>query len=121
VSRYRWHVCVTASGLDELTQAQQASDMEVLRVLESAGRFSVFEATDNPVIAATMDRIMGGAYFDHIDNPCPFCPQYGERCNHPVDQPPVYLRRTAEPGAYPWVNVELTDAGRELLAQAGAQ
>ena len=81
------------SGLDDLTRKQQRDIAIVLKVLEKHKRFSVFEATANDVIARTMDEVYKGKY----------------------------VRDTG--GAFPWRNVELTDAGRALIGathEAGA-
>lgn len=74
-----------ASGMDELPKFRQRSTREVLRHLNVAGRFSMFEATDNDVIAATVDRIMRRE-----------------------------LVKTSDIG-FPWTKVELTSAGKALL------
>lgn len=47
----------TFSSLPDLTQAQQADRQLVMRLLHKAGRFSCFEASDNPTIAATMTAL----------------------------------------------------------------
>lgn len=85
------HIDRFSAGLDDLTRKQQADHVAVLRVLQRTGRYSVFEATDNQTIAKTMDRLIsannkGGALVKTLG------------------------------GDYPWTAVELTDAGRALLA-----
>lgn len=49
--------CSFSVGLDELPRRKQRDPKEVLRVLHRAGRFSVFEATDNQTIARMMSRL----------------------------------------------------------------
>jgi len=71
-----------SEGLDELTKKQQSSKSEVLKCLHRIKRFSVFEATANDVIAATMDSLVDGKFID-VDNSC----------------------------GYPWSNVTLTERG----------
>ncbi len=75
------YICSFTSGIDDLTRKQQANFDPVLRVLHATGRFSVFEATANPVIARTMTKLMRSGLVDRIG------------------------------GAYPWTNVKLTSAG----------
>ena len=79
-----------SAGLDELTRKEQASVVEVLRVLKRTGRFSVFEATDNDTIARTMDFI--------------------------VKQKLVEINPNED--AYPWSRVTLTARGEEAIEQA---
>jgi hypothetical protein len=84
-----------SAGLDDLTRKQQADPVAVLRVLKATGRFSVFEATDNDIIARTMTRLVHKGYQGYgrlieIDNSC----------------------------GYPWTKVKLTEAGERLLADA---
>jgi hypothetical protein len=74
-----------SAGLDELTRKQQRSFTEVLRVLDRTKRFSIFEATENQVIARTMDGLTEQGLIN------------------------------VTPQGYPWSAVELTDAGRGLL------
>lgn len=88
MSGYRVFIDRFSAGLDELTRRQQKSFTEVLRVLDRTKRFSIFEATDNQVIARTMDCLTEQAL----------------------------IRVT--PQGYPWSAVELTDAGRKWLAKA---
>src|ERR1041384_568029 len=78
------HLCSFTVGIDELPQRKQRNITDVLKILNETKRFSVFEATANPIIARTMDR-MQGRYFKVVG------------------------------GAYPWINIELTDLGREAL------
>lgn len=88
--KYRVHIDRFSVGLDELTRKQQASAVEVLKVLHAAGRFSVFEATDNDVIAKTMERLVHQKLIE-------------------VDTSP----------GFPWSNVKLTAAGRERIGLSG--
>lgn len=76
------------AGLDELTAKQARDPVVVLKTLDSIKRFSVFEATENQVIAKTMDMIFKRGYAVRMG------------------------------GEFPWTNVELTDAGRALIAEA---
>lgn len=73
------------NGLDELTRRQQRDRQTVLRHLDIAKRFSVFEATANKVIAETMDSLVRDSLIA-VDN---------------------------SPG-YPWSNVTLTKAGHDI-------
>ena len=79
------HICTFTTGLDELTRKQHADARAVLRVLAEHKRFSVFEATANPTIAATMDRL-------------------GEQ---------GYIKSAG--GTFPWCEVEITEAGQAFL------
>lgn len=83
---HRWHIDRFSAGLDELTRRQQADVSTVLSVLGRVKRYSVFEATDNDVIATTMDRVIADKLIK-TDNRC----------------------------GYPWVKCRLTKAGREWL------
>ena len=51
------NVCSFSAALDSLTRKQQADEEAVLAVLHQTGRFSCFEASENPTIAATMTRL----------------------------------------------------------------
>lgn len=73
------------AGLDDMPRKQQADPAAVLRVLQEAKRFSVFEATANQVIAKTIDRLSKNEHF------------------------------IVTGGAYPWTTIELTDSGRALI------
>lgn len=66
------HLCSFSVGIDELPRKKQRDAAEVLKVLAEHKRFSVFEATANPTIAATMDR-MQGKYFKVIGGQYPWC------------------------------------------------
>lgn len=81
-------ICCFSAGLDDLTRKQQADHVEVLKVLARTERFSVFEATNNHVIAQTMGGLLDGPL----------------------------LKRTG--GAYPWVTCELTEAGKRLIGES---
>lgn len=80
------HIDTFTSGLDDLSKRRQSSTREVLRHLARAGMFSVFEATDNDVIAATVDRVLRKGLLE------------------------------TTPSGFPWTKVTLTDAGRAVLA-----
>jgi hypothetical protein len=77
-----------ASGLDDLTRKQQRDYACVLRVLHSAGRFSVFEASDNSTIANTMTNLMKSDLVVNLG------------------------------GSYPWTKVKLTAKGEALLYES---
>jgi len=51
------HVCRFSAGLDDLSRKEQADPATVLRTLKRLGRYSCFEASDNRVIAKTMDSL----------------------------------------------------------------
>jgi hypothetical protein len=72
-------------GLDEMKCKEQADKVAVLRVLHKTGRFSVFEATANSVIAKTIDELCKGPYLT-VDTSM----------------------------GYPWTKVTLTEAGKKL-------
>lgn len=75
--------------LDEVPNKQQGDARVVLRAIMAAGgRFSVFDATANQRIASTMTWI--------------------ERTSG-------WVKRVEPDCGYPWVVVELTDAGRVAL------
>ncbi|TLX15969.1 hypothetical protein [Rhizobium sp. MHM7A] len=77
-----------SSGLDDLPLRKQRSTRHVLQHLERHGRFSVFEATDNDTIAATVDRVIRRGYIE-TDISC----------------------------GYPWTKTQLTEAGKAYLAK----
>jgi len=82
------HACDFSTGLADMPRRKQRYAEEVLRVLHRHGRFSVFEATANDVIARTMDDVIRRKLVE-VDN---------------------------SPG-YPWSNVKLTDAGLALIGE----
>jgi hypothetical protein len=77
-----------SSGLDDLPRRKQRSTRYVLQHLEQHGRFSVFEATDNDTIAATVDRVIRLGYIES-DISC----------------------------GYPWTKTKLTEAGKAYLSR----
>ena len=52
-----FHVCRLSAGLDDLSHKEQGNRDVVLDVLRRTRRYSVFEATENSTIAATMTAI----------------------------------------------------------------
>lgn len=78
-----------SSGLDDLPKRRQRSTRSVLTALSGMKRVSIFEVTDNDVIAATVDRIVARGL------------------------------ATIAPSNFPWSNVEVTEAGRNYLAGKG--
>lgn len=82
------HVCILSVGLDDLTRKQQRDKRIVAGVLARAGRYSVFEATDNDTIAGTMDALVRSGWF--------------------VFDPDAF--------GYPWTKVTLTEAGAAALS-----
>lgn len=96
------HIDCFCTGIDELTCKQQGDYIAVLRALHQAGRFSVFEATDNVVISRTMTRLFNKGLVLKDAN--------GRKTTVGV-----LVRRTG--GDYPWTTCELTDAGRQLLEE----
>ena len=95
-------VCSFTSGLDEMKRKDQGDAVKVLQVLERTKRFSVFEATANNTLARTISNIMSRGYSVIIR-------ESGERRDYGK-----LVERTG--GAYPWVNIELTDGGKRLLS-----
>jgi hypothetical protein len=93
------HIDRFTSGLDELTRRQQADHIAVLHVLARTGRFSVFEASDNQVIARTMDRLIHKGFTTVLD---------GKKTDHGL-----LLKLLG--GNYPWTACELTEAGKRLI------
>ena len=73
-----------SAGLDDLARTEQGDLGAVLRVLHRTGRFSCFEACENPTIAATMTTICQGGYVETKD------------------------------AGYPWTKVMLTAKGLEV-------
>ena len=99
---YAVHIDRFSSGLDDLTRKQQADHIAVLKVLARTGRYSIFEATENQVIAKTMDRLL---WKECITVTAGVKQKHG-----------LLLKRTG--GEYPWTTVELTDAGKQLIREA---
>lgn len=79
------HICSFSTGLEDLPRKKQADISEVLRVMKENGRFSCFEASANPTIAKTMDRIMQEGFAKSVG------------------------------GAYPWTEVEITEKGEKAI------
>ncbi len=73
------------AGLDDLSIKRQRSHYEVAKVLARTGRFSVFEATANNVIAKTVMALEDNGWFEF------------------------------EPQGFPWTKATITDAGRLVL------
>lgn len=94
-----FHVDWFSTELDDLTRKQQADHIEVLRVLARTGRYSIFEATKNKVIAKTMDHLLLRSCITIVD---------GVKTEHGL-----LLTRTG--GEYPWVEVALTEAGKQMI------
>jgi hypothetical protein len=65
------HVCNFSSGLDHLTRRKQAQILPVLEILHRAGKFSMFEATANRIVAKTMDLLERDKYIE-VDYSTPF-------------------------------------------------
>lgn len=80
--------CFTV-GLDDLTEEQQKDHRKVLEILDKAGMFSVFEATDNEVIANTMTEL----------------------------EKTEMIKTTREGTSFPWLKVELTEKAKAFLAE----
>lgn len=75
------------TSLDHLSKKAQADDREVLRVLHDAGRFSVWDASENPVIARTVTRLFRLKMIEDV------------------------LDDKGQKSPYPWHVVRLTEAG----------
>ena len=94
-----FHVDWFSTELDELNRKQKADHIEVLRVLARTGRYSIFEATKNQVIAKTMDHLLLRSCITIVD---------GAKTEHGL-----LLTRTG--GEYPWTEVALTEAGKQMI------
>jgi hypothetical protein len=78
------------TSLDEvLPKSAYGNRVKVLQALARVGRFSVFEVTDSPTLARTMDRLGRDKLY----------------------------RRTG--GVFPWTEIELTATGRALCSSVG--
>lgn len=88
MSKYRIFTDRFTAGLDELTVKQSRDTVAVLKILDRTKRFSCFEASANMTIANAMTDIFKRGLVKDLG------------------------------GGYPWTNVELTDAGRALIAEA---
>lgn len=86
---YPVRICFFTVGIEDMPTRKQRNPYDVARVLARHGRFSVFEATDNEVIAATMDWLHASGWFDFDTESC----------------------------GYPWTKVALTEAGRTALGR----
>jgi len=75
-----------SAGLDDLTAKEARCTVTVLKTLDRIKRFSVFEATANAPIARMMTRVFRDGLVENLG------------------------------GGYPWTDVELTQAGRDLIA-----
>ena len=76
------YLCSWDAGLGYMKKGDQKYSKKVLAALHACGRFSVFEATENRVIAKMMDSLVKEGYIE-VDN---------------------------SPG-YPWSNVRVTKKG----------
>jgi hypothetical protein len=78
------------TSLDDLKGKQRSEPMTVLQaILANGGRFSVFDATADQKIAGTMTYI---------------------------ERESGWVRRVEGRHGYPWITIELTEAGRKALA-----
>ena len=94
-------ICSFSAGLDDMKRKEQADVVAVLRVLQQAGRFSIFEATANQTIARTITRLCNKA--------CSIV-RNGVRTDYGK------LIDTDNSCGFPWTKVSLTDGGIRLLA-----
>jgi hypothetical protein len=78
-------ICRFSDRIEDMRRNDQRRPVAVLRVLDKCKRFSVFEATGNAVIARTMTNLFDRGYVKSIG------------------------------GAFPWTEVEITEAGRKLM------
>lgn len=99
-------ICSFSGGLDSLPRKSQRDIVAVLRVLQRAGRFSVFEATANDTLATMMTRLCNQGY-STVRN--------GVRTDY------GRLIETDNTCGYPWTKVTLTEAGLRLLADAATK
>lgn len=99
-------ICSFSAGLDDLKAWERTDPVAVLRVLQRAGRFSVFEATANDAIARTMTRL---------------CHKGCSIVRNGVRTDYGRLIETDNTCGYPWTKVTLTDAGLRLLADAATK
>lgn len=90
-------------GLSDLKQGDAADLAKVLRILAETGRFSCFEASDNPTIARTMTRLM------HSDLVEQYTPEAYKAKPEPGGA------RARDQDTYPWTFVRLTKKGRALI------
>jgi hypothetical protein len=97
------HICRFSAGLDDLTRKQQADHIAVLRVLKRTGRFSIFEATDNPVIARMMTRLTSKSLITVASDG--------------VKTVRGLMVNTDNSCGYPWTKVTLTPAAEQLLSE----
>jgi hypothetical protein len=81
------HIDRFSAGLDDLTRKEQGDPSVVLSTLKRLGRFSCFEASDNRVIAKTMDLLSDRGLLDTD-------PSLG----------------------YPWLKCTVTELGEKYLA-----
>jgi hypothetical protein len=79
------HLCRFSAGLDDLSRKEQADPAVVLSTLKRLGRYSCFEASDNRVIAKTMDSLHDRGL---LDTTC---------------------------GEYPWSTCSVTPRGEQFL------
>lgn len=81
----RTFICSFSSGLDDMKRSDQKDMRAVLRVLDKWKRYSCFDASANDAIAKTVTDIYRLGFVKDVG------------------------------GAYPWSEVELTDAGRVFM------
>ena len=92
-------------GIDELSRKDASNELLVLGIISKAGRFSCFEASDNPTIAATMTRLMHGPLVEK------YLPE-----SYKGQMEPGGDARAPDSDTYPWTYVRLTPAGRAALS-----
>jgi hypothetical protein len=83
------HVCSFDTGLADLKRNEQRDPALVLNHLAQSGEFSNFEATDNQVIARTIQGLINNGYM-------------------------ITTKKT-----YPWTEIKITTKGNKFLEDNG--
>jgi len=91
-----------SAGLDDLTRAQQADPIAVLKILHRTGKFSCFEASENMVIARMVTRLIHKALI--LKDSKGVKTEFGQLL-------------TVTGGEYPWTTVKLTPGGLKLIGE----
>jgi hypothetical protein len=99
------HIDIFSVGLDEIPRKQVTTE-RILAILHREGRFSCFEASDNPVIARAMTAIM------HSNLVQKYVP---ERYRGKIEPEGT---RGPDQDTYPWTYVRLTPEGLKLIGLA---
>jgi hypothetical protein len=105
-----FYLDVFSVGLDEIPRKQITTE-RILTILQREGRFSSFEASDNPAIARAMTAV--------LDKKNGLIEQYLPESHKGKLEPEG--TRGPDFNGYPWTYVRLTEAGLRVIGAGAAR